>query len=95
MVQLIKEDISRLHNTSLPAVIKHNLTPYTGIYETEDKKVISITDQEGLVCQFNNFPKEKLHNEGDDYFAGFYYEVWFITNGAVEIVTLRLVDVSG
>lgn len=95
MLNIMREDIDRLRQAALPTAVKHDLKPYVGTYETEDKKPIHITDQEGLVCEFPGLPKEKLHFEGDHYFSGFYYEAWFKSNDAGEVTALHLVDVSG
>lgn len=95
MLQIIKADLARLRQASIPAVIRPELTSYLGQYETVAKTVATIRDEQGLVCQFSFYPAEKLHAEGDGYFAGFYYEVWFQTDEAGGITSLRIVDVSG
>ncbi|UFH57182.1 creatininase family protein [Spirosoma sp. KNUC1025] len=95
MLHIIKADLDRLRQTSLPAVKMPDVKLYTGQYETADKTMATISDDQGLVCQFSSFPAEKLHADGDNYFAGFYYEIWFQTNDAGDVISLRLVDVGG
>jgi creatinine amidohydrolase len=95
MLQIIRDDITQLRLTPLPAPVKYDYQAYIGNYQATDNKTVSVTDEGGLVITYNNLPKEKLYREGYDYFSGFYYEVWFDRNDAGEITNLRLVDVSG
>jgi creatinine amidohydrolase len=95
MLKIIKEDIEELRTAALPDVTEHHFKPYIGTYVTDEKKTIVIKDDKGLICEFNNFPSERLHDEGDHYFSGFYYEAWFEANDEGEINLLRLTDVSG
>lgn len=95
MLQIMKDDIAELRHSALPKPAKPDLKDYLGIYKTTDDKTVSIIDKNGLIVAFNNLPNEKLNYDGNDYFAGFYYEVWFERNDTGQIKSLRLVDVSG
>jgi creatinine amidohydrolase len=95
MLKIMREDLARLTSAPLPQPTQDNLSLYVGAYETEDKQVITMRDDKGLICNFAQLPPEKLHFEGEDYFSGFYYEVWFKTNDAGEVTKLRLVDFRG
>lgn len=95
MLLIMKEDISSLRRSTLPTPVKSDLRVYVGRYQTIDNKVLSIADNNGLTVTFDGLPKERLNNEGYDYFSGFYYELWFEKNDAGKIKNVRLVDVSG
>jgi creatinine amidohydrolase len=95
-LQVIKKDIDSLRTAALPQPVAVNGQPYTGEYETPDKKIILITlEQNALYCHWNNRGKEKLYSEGNDYFPGTLFEAWFNRNDAGAITSVRLTLPNG
>lgn len=91
LLGVIRKDIDSLRTAVLPSIIPVDGTPYIGEYETDDKRTIAITMEQGvIICQWNNRAKARMYAEGNDYFSSTMFETWFMRNDASLVTAVRL-----